>query len=71
MYISNKPPHNGKSSPADEEDRRAEGQSVSPSHVDGGGHGVLDKAPFVLSHVTWVQVAGAIFEHCPVVVVLV
>jgi hypothetical protein len=61
MYVSNKPPQNGKSSPAAEETQHAEGKSVTPLHVHDGGHRILDEPPFMLSHVTWVQVAGAVF----------
>jgi hypothetical protein len=71
VYVSNKPPQDGESSPAEEEAHCAEGQGVSPPHVHDGGHSILEEAPFVLGHVTWVQVAGAIFEHRPVMVVVV
>jgi len=71
VYVSNKPPQDGESSPAAEEAQCAEDQSVSPPHVHDGGHSILEEAPFVLGHATWVQVAGAIFEHRPVVVMVV
>jgi len=71
VCVSNQPPQDGESSPADEEAHCAEGQSVAPSHVHDGGHSVLDEAPFVLGRGTWVQVTGTVFEHCPVMVVVV
>lgn len=71
MCVGNKPPQNGEGGPAEEEAECAEAESIAPPHVDDSRHAVLDKAPFVLSHVTWVQVAGTIFEYCPVVVLLV
>jgi len=71
VCVSNQPPQDGESSPAEEETHCAEGQSVSPPHVHDGSHSILDEAPFVLGRVTWVQVTGAVFEHRPVMVVVV
>jgi len=71
VYVGNKPPQDGESSPAEEEAQCAEGQSVSPPHVHDGGHSILEEAPFVFGQVTWVQVAGAVFEHRPVMVLVV